>query len=239
MNSIDPLQSCFVLHSRPWRESSLLLDVLTEKHGKIGLCARGVRGKKSPVRSLLQPLTPLFLSWRGKGDLQTLIRTEAAGPAIKLTGYALYSAFYMNELLVRLLHRHDPHPELFYHYYQTLEKLQFTELLEQSLREFEIQLLTTIGYGIALDVDINGEVISDKNHYILDQSGSFKPIEYAENPNKPREFTGKDLLMLADRKWHNAKTLKIAKRVLRLSLSPLLGDKPLQSRKLFRRKNHE
>ncbi len=160
MNHVDQLQSCFVLHSRPWRETSMLLEVFTEEYGKIVLCARGVRGKKSQIRSLLQPFTPLYLSWSGRGEMQTLTRSEPAGPAIKLSGYALYSALYMNELMVRLLHRHDPHPELFNHYRQALEKLSRTDLLEQSLREFELQLLTAIGYGLAIDADINGEIIS-------------------------------------------------------------------------------
>jgi len=231
----NELQSCFVLHSRPWRETSLLLDVLSENYGKIGLCARGVRGKKSSQRSLLQPLTPLLLSWTGKGDLQTLTRTESAGAAIKLTGTALYSSFYLNELMVRLLHRHDPHPRLFHHYQQTLQKLSKSNQLEQTLREFELQLLLSLGYGINFEVDNNGEPISENISYRLAEEGMFIPLDIPSSCNNTREFSGSDLLSIADKNWQNSTVLKAAKRILRYSLNPLLGDKPLQSRKLFRR----
>ncbi len=235
MGHKNELQSCFVLHSRPWRETSLLLDVFSENYGKIGLCARGVRGKKSSVRSLLQPLTPLFLCWTGKGDLQTLTKTESAGVAMKLSGTALYSSFYLNELIVRLLHRHDPHPQLFYHYQQALEKLLQSEQLEQTLREFELQLLLSLGYGINFDVDCIGEPLSENNRYRLAEEGMFIPEESHSSCKNMREFSGSDLLSIADKNWQNSTVLKAAKRITRLSLSPLLGDKPLQSRKLFRR----
>jgi len=231
----DELQSCFVLHSRPWRETSLLLDVLSEQYGKIGLCARGVRGKKSSQRSLLQPLTPLFLCWTGKGDLQTLTRTEPAGLAIKLSGATLYSSFYINELMVRLLHRHDPHPQLFYHYQQTLENLQTPDHLEQTLREFELQLLLSLGYGINFHVDGNGEPISANIYYYLAEEGMFMPMEPRTGANKVNKFSGSDLLSIAEKNWQNSTVLKVAKQITRFSLSALLGEKPLQSRKLFRR----
>ncbi len=236
MSYTEQLQSCFVLHSRPWRETSMLLDVFSKKYGKVTLCARSIRGEKSQNRSLLQPFNPLYMSWKGRGELQTLTRLEPAEPAIKLAGYALYSALYLNELMVRLLHRHDPHPELFNYYNQALKKLSYTDLLEQPLREFELELLSSTGYGLALDMDINGEAISEKNNYRLDEHGFFKPVEYKLDANHHREFMGGELLLLSQRSWHNTATLKTAKRVLRLSLKSLLGDKPLQSRKLFRRK---
>ncbi len=236
MGHKNELQSCFVLHSRPWRETSLLLDIFSENYGKIGLCARGVRGKKSSVRSLLQPLTPLLLCWTGKGDLQTLTRTESAGAAIKLSGTALYSSFYLNELMVRLLHRHDPHPQLFYHYQQALEKLLPSEQLEQTLREFELQLLLSLGYGINFDVDYRGEPISENNHYRLAEEGMFIPEESHSSSKNMRAFSGIDLLSIAEKNWQNSTVLKAAKQITRLSLNSLLGEKPLQSRKLFRRK---
>jgi len=239
VSHVEQLQSCFVLHSRPWRETSMLLDVITQEYGKVALCARGVRGKKSQTRSFLQPFIPLYLSWSGRGELQTLTRTEPAGPAIKLSGDALYCALYLNELMVRLLHRHDPHPELFNSYHQALTKLSSSHLLEQSLREFEQELLTSIGYGLTLNVDVNGEIISDKNNYIFDENGFFKPVEYQSEKNAkknyPNEFTGKNILSFAAKNWQDAATLKAAKQILRISLNSLLGDKPLQSRKLFRR----
>lgn len=235
MNNVDQLQLGFVLHSRPWRETSLLVDIFTENHGKIGLCARGVRSKKSPKRSLLQPLFPLLLCWRGRGELQTLTNLEPAAPAIKLSGNSLYSAFYINELLVRLLHKHDPHPELFNKYQQTLMKLNNAESLEQTLREFELFLLISIGYGLALDHDISGEPIQKEAWYTINIDGALEVSHDELNIRHVRCFKGNNLISIASQNWQNSEILKDAKRLLRLSLQPLLGDKPLQSRKLFRR----
>ena len=235
MSHVSELQSGFVLHSRPWRETSLLLDVFTEKHGKIGLCARGVRGKKSLKRSMLQPLSPLLLCWRGRGDLQTLTSFEAAGPAIRLSGTSLYSAFYINELMVRLLHRHDPYPDLFYHYQHTLKQLSNSGHIEQTLREFELYLLTAIGYGLTLSSDLNGEPISAQNNYNLTIDGLLQVVKNNSGESNSRQFSGCHLILIADKIWQDTAVLKDAKRLLRLSLKPLLGDKPLQSRKLFRR----
>ncbi len=235
MNHRSQLQSAFVLHSRPWKETSLLLDVLTENHGKIALCAKGVRGKKSPKRSFLQPLSPLSICWVGRGDLQTLTSIESAGLAIKLTGNSLYSAFYINELMVRLLHRHDPHPELFQHYQKTIERLSEIESLEQTLREFEMFLLASIGYGLTLEHDIDGEPLFDSKTYLLSVDGLFQIVENTSVDNQARQFLGANLISIAARDWKHQDILKDAKRLLRLSLQPLLGDKPLQSRKLFRR----
>ena len=235
MNHAKQLQSGFVLHSRPWRETSILLDVFTENYGKIGLCARGVRGKKSPKRSLLQPFSPLLLCWTGRGELQTMTSLEPAAPAIKLSGFALYSALYINELMVRLLHKHDPHAELFYHYRQTLEQLSHTDNLEQVLREFELLLLTVIGYGLTLDDDFKGEPIAENANYHLNSDGLFQVVDDRIDAEFSNQFKGRQLLLIAEKNWQDPATLKAAKRLLRLSLQPLLGDKPLQSRKLFRR----
>jgi len=229
------LQSGFVLHSRPWRESSLLVDIFTENYGKIGLCARGVRGKKSLQRSLLQPLSPLLLSWTGRGELQTLTSLEAAAPAIALSGYALYCALYVNELMVRLLHKHDPHPELFCHYQWTLQQLSVADNLEQTLREFELHLLAVIGYGLTLSNDINGAAITESDVYQLNSDGLFQVHEEQSNQDSARQFSGNHLLLIGNKNWQDPATLKAAKRLLRLALQPLLGEKPLQSRKLFRR----
>ena len=235
MTHRSQLQSAFVLHSRPWRETSLLLDVFTENYGKVGLCAKGVRGKKSPKRSLLQPHSPLLICWRGRGDLQTLTSIEPSSPAIKLTGNSLYSAFYINELMVRLLHRHDPHPELFHHYHKTIERLSEVKYLEKTLREFEMFLLATIGYGLTLEHDIDGEPLFDSNTYLLNVDGLFQIVENASVGNQTRYFLGANLISIAARDWQHQEILKDAKRLLRVSLQSLLGDKPLQSRKLFRR----
>lgn len=236
MNKHDDLQLGFVLHARPWRETSLIIDVFTENHGKIALCAKGVRSKKSPKSSLLQPLSPLYLAWVGRGELPTLTTAEPSAPAIKLTSESLYSAFYINELIVRLLHRHDPHPNLFVHYESVLRQLADKCMLEQTLREFEFHLLSSIGYGLSFSSDIDGNEISDSESYYLHNDGLFQHIINLKSVDKQRLFEGANLLSIAENNWQNSAVLKDAKRLSRLSFKPLLGSKPLQSRKLFRRK---
>ena len=236
MNNNDVLQLAFVLHTRPWRETSLIIDVFTENHGKIALCAKGVRSKKSPKSSLLQPLSPLLISWIGKGELPTLTVAEAASPAIKLSSESLYSAFYINELIVRLLHRHDPHRNLFMHYERVLKQLTDFSLLEQTLREFEFHLLSSIGYGLSFSTDLDGDEIVVSQRYYLHGDGLFQKVVNLDSVDEQRIFDGSTLISIAENNWQNSIILKEAKRLSRLSFNPLLGSKPLQSRKLFRRK---
>jgi DNA repair protein RecO (recombination protein O) len=236
MSHTEELQQALVLHSRPWRETSLIVDIFTEHYGKISVCARGVRSKKSPKRSMLQPLSPLFICWKGRGELPTLTVVEAAEPVIKLSGTALYSSFYINELLSRLLHKYDPHPELFKHYKVALNQLSVSEKLEQTLREFELELLVAIGYGLTLDYDSMDEPISNHKMYYLNTEGQLQNIDTNTNSVNSRIFSGQQLISISEKNWHDKLVLKDAKRLLRISLKPLLGDKPLQSRKLFRSK---
>lgn len=244
MSHTEELQQALVLHARPWRETSLIVDLFTEHYGKIAVCARGVRSKKSPKRSMLQPLSPLYICWKGRGELPTLTIVEAAEPVIKLTGTALYSSFYINELLTRLLHKYDPHPELFKHYKIALNQLAVSENIEQTLREFELELLVAIGYGLTLDCDSMDQPISNQKMYFLNTEGQLQNIDTFSNENidsnknsvNPRLFSGRQLISIFEKNWHDKVVLKDAKRLLRISLKPLLGDKPLQSRKLFRSK---
>ena len=256
MSHTEQLQHALVLHARPWRETSLIVDLFTEHYGKIAVCARGVRSKKSPKRSILQPLSPLYICWKGRGELPTLTVVEAAEPVIKLSSNSLYSSFYINELLMRLLHKHDPHPQLFRHYKTALNRLSVPEDLEKTLREFELELLTAIGYGLTLDHDFMDKPISTQKMYFLNSDGQLQNVDHVgyvdsadsldslDSVNKnnttssvnPRLFSGQHLISISEKKWHDEATLKDAKRLLRISLKSLLGDKPLQSRKLFRSK---
>ena len=147
-------QPGFVLHARQWRETSLLLEVFSRDHGRVGLVARGVRGARSRTpRALLQPLTPLLLSWSGRGDLATLSAVESAGVPLACAGEALLCALYLNELLTRMLTRHDPHPHLFSDYVTTLARLAHGEPTAWTLRRFERDLLAHLGYGLQLETE--------------------------------------------------------------------------------------
>jgi DNA repair protein RecO (recombination protein O) len=151
-------QPAFVLHSRPYKESSALVDLFTPQ-GRLRAVMRAARGKAG---SLIRPFVTLEVELRGKSELKTVARLESAGPSHWLDGQALFSGMYLNELLIRLLPMEDAHPALFEHYVATLPALAAHRPLEPLLRSFEWRLLDELGYGFALDVDIAGEPIDPR-----------------------------------------------------------------------------
>jgi DNA repair protein RecO (recombination protein O) len=161
-------EPALILHARAYRETSLLLECLTAGHGRIGMVARGVRRERSRLpRGLLQPLQPLHLSWQGRGELMTMTAAEATSAPFGLSGERIYSAMYLNELVLRLCARGDPHSELFEHYLQCLHRLASAESESWTLRRFERDLMIDLGYGLVLDRDIDsGRPLSDSAEYI-------------------------------------------------------------------------
>lgn len=151
------LQPAFVLHARPYRDTSLLVELLTAERGRLTVLARGVRNQRSRFNGLLVPFSPLLVSFSGKTDLQVLRQVEANGLSYNLRGNMLLSGFYLNELLIRLLQRHEPHPNVYQAYQYTLNVLADTVQPEPALRLFEKYLLVDIGYGLQL---IEGSVTS-------------------------------------------------------------------------------
>lgn len=229
------LQPAYILHSRPYRDSSLLLEVLTAEHGRISLVGRGARRRSrgGSNSALLQPFRPLLLSFGGRGELRNLQGLEAAAAPLILRGERLYSGLYLNELLVRLLHRHDPHPPLFAAYSVTLQELVSGPCAEAALRRFELQLLNELGYGFELAVDgISGEPIAAQHWYFYDSQHGMVPGAAGNDPARPA-FLGADLLRMADGELDGDLRLA-ARRLLRLVLASHLGDTPLKSRDLFR-----
>ncbi|MCG6117413.1 MAG: DNA repair protein RecO [Aquimonas sp.] len=167
----------YVLHARSFRETSLLLEVLSHSHGRMGLLVRGARSGKGGGRTaLLQPFTPLLLSWHGRGELPLLVEAEPAGSAPRLLGDALLAGFYANELLVQLLVRGEAHPALFGRYALCLAQLaEAVDLagLAWPLRCFERDLLAAIGFELALDVDVGGRPLQPQARYRwLGESGA-------------------------------------------------------------------
>ncbi len=149
-------QPGFVLHQNPYSETSLVLEVFTPEHGRVGLLAKGARRPGNRSRAFLKPFQPLLLSWSGRGELPVLTGAEPqeASAALALEGHGLYCGFYVNELLVRLLHRHDPHPGLYRAYQGCLASLSANARRDAALRIFEKHLLQEVGYGLVLDRDI-------------------------------------------------------------------------------------
>lgn len=223
----------FVLHLRPWRESSALLEVFTETHGRVGLVARGVRSARSRQRGDLQPFRALRLSWQARGELGTLTGVEPDGAAIALQGKALYSAFYLNELLMRLLARHDPHPGLFGHYRHCLQRLASGAQLEALLRVFELRLLEEAGYALQLDCEATtGEALQSDTLY--DYHLESGPVAVPGAREGGFVFRGESLMAMAREELSDPAVLSDAKRLLRSALKLYLGDKPLKSRELFK-----
>jgi DNA repair protein RecO (recombination protein O) len=236
-NKVD-LQPAFVLHQRPYRESSLLLEVFAIGAGRIGLIAKGARRPKSPLRAQLTPFRPLLLSWRGRGELGLVVGAEPDGPALVMPSAAIVSGLYLNELLVRLLHRHDPHPELFLQYRRTLSALARPDCpLEQSLRLFEKRLLDAVGYGLMLDRTAGtGAAVEPKAQYryITDQG----PVA-ADSKEKGAGVCvrGSTLLALASEQPLDPAALKEAKYLMRTAINMHLEGRPLVSRLLYPRKS--
>jgi len=224
------LYPAFVLHAKPYRDTSLIVDFFTKDYGCVSAVARGARSHRSKLRGLIQPFVPLLINCFGKSELQTLRTVEPSGVMHYLTSHALISGLYLNELLIRLLHRSDPHPELFDAYEQALGRLQAEDSIEKSLREFEKQLLQEIGYGLHLVVDAQSEMpISPEKYYrFIEGQGVFQVEEtHAE------AVSGKALLAIEKNDFQDKETLKAAKLVLRRAIQPLLGNKPIKTRELF------
>lgn len=230
------LQPTYVLHSRPYRDTSLLLEAFTAEHGRISLVARGARRRSRGGSSgaLLQPFIPLLLSFSGRAELKTLTATEAAAPAVLLGGERLFSALYLNELLLRLLHRNDPHPELFAAYGEALHALAEAGQLEAILRRFEFRLLDELGYRVDCGVDgHSGEAVREECWYNYHADHGLVARTGAGDPSQPA-FSGADLLRIAAGQY-DGEVRHAARRLMRQVLAGHLGSAPLRSRELFRR----
>ena len=225
-------QPAYILHRRPFRDSSQIIDILTRDHGTVAAVARGSRGSKSRLAGLLRPFLPLRISWVAKSDLGTLTGAEANGPPLGLKGDALLSAYYVNELLLYFLHRHDPQPEIFELYAQTIPALCGNADVASCLRNFEIELLSLLGYAVSLGhvAGTNEDIDPVQNYeYRVDQG----PVPVARSDG-PLVFRGATLLAIAAREFDDPDVLRAANRLLRAAIAHHLGGKELQSRKVLR-----
>lgn len=224
-------QPGYVLHHRPFRDSSQLLDVLTRDHGKVALVARGSRGSKSRLAGVLRPFLPLCVSWVAKSDLGTLTGAEAAGAPSGLRGDALLSAFYVNELMLHFLHRHDPQPEIYDLYAQAIQALCGASDVAACLRHFELEFLSLLGYAVNLDREAGTQVDVDPDRY-YDYRVEDGPVP-VERSEGPLVFRGATLLAIAAGQFDDTQVLRAANRLLRDVISHHLGGKELQSRKVL------
>ncbi len=232
-------QSAFILHHRHYSETSLLLEILTSQHGRIALIAKGAKRPSSRVRGILKPFQRLLIGWSGKGELAVLTSAEADGANAALEGSALYCGFYMNEVLLRLLHRHDPHDRLFDIYQSALTRLCLSNNSREAvLRVFEKNLLRELGYGLVLDHDI-GDKKPIETDVVYDYIFERGPVRIAHpelhRPTEGLRIRGASLLALEQEIFNDPTALRDAKALMRAALARHLGEQPLQSRKLFRR----
>jgi DNA repair protein RecO (recombination protein O) len=208
------------------------VEVLSRDHGRLGLLARGARRERSPVRGALQPFRPLFLSWSGRSELMTLAGVEPVPATHLLAGQGLLSGLYLNELVVRLLPRHDPHPDLFHAYSQAIARLAEPELQEEALRVFEKRLLEALGYGMGLaGQDWAGRPIDPRARYVYEVERGAVPCD-AERESATA-VNGETLLALGTERLVGPDVRREAKRLMRLVLAHHLGERPLRSRELF------
>lgn len=224
------LAPAWILHHYPYRDSSLLLEVFTREHGRLGLVARGARSARSRWRGQLQGFTPLLLSWSIRSDLGTLTDIEMQGNTRPAVGRQLLSACYLNELIMRLVTRHDPHPELFDAYAQSLEMLAVN--MEAALRLFEKSLLQELGYGLLLDreADTGLPVSADALYeYRLEQG----PVR-CDNNNSGLLLHGSSLLALSSEVLDDQLACREIKHLMRAALSLYLGVRPLRTREVMR-----
>ncbi|ASX26482.1 DNA repair protein RecO [Candidatus Williamhamiltonella defendens] len=227
----------FILHRRPYSETSLILDLLTENEGRISLIAKGALRPRSVLKGYLQPFTPLLLRWSGKSAIKTLCDAEPISIAVPLTGIFLYSGLYVNELLSRLLLPNIDYRALFFDYLDCLEALASAQdTSEQALRRFELALLTHLGYGVDFlhCVETGEPVVAQMTYRYQHEIGFIRSTE-----DDSLGFTGHQLQSLAKGAFYDQETLKAAKRFTRIALKPHLGHRPLNSRSLFRKFNLE
>jgi len=226
------LEPAYVLHSRPYRESSALLEVLSRNHGRVGLVARGVRGARSRWKSILQPFRPLLLSWSQRTELGTVTGADQVAAPPTLTGEPLFCAFYANELLLRFLQRSDPHPHLFEEYRRMLAQLAAGQPTQPLLRLFEYRLLTAAGFGLQLDHEVDSGRKIDAEAWYVYQPESGPIRRDRESRGSGPLVSGAALLALKSGSVEG-RHLQELKYLMRRLIRFHSGDREIHSQQLF------
>lgn len=228
-------QLAYILHKRPFGETSQILEVFTRDHGRVCLMSKGSRGPKSRTSGVLQSFRPLLIGWQGRGEMPALREVDSADirpPA--LSGKALLSAVYLNELLMHLLHRYDVHQNLFGLYHDALYALASEPAVESVLRGFEKNLLEEIGFALNLSVDADtGASLNPEARYSYQlEHGPVRCVSGAHSDNQ-LQFSGAALLAFHQDRLLPEHSHEV-KQLMRYVLQHYLGHKRLRSRDLFR-----
>jgi DNA repair protein RecO (recombination protein O) len=232
----------YVLHSYPYRETSLILQAWTEKHGRLGLVAKGARRPKSPQRAVLVPFQPLALDWFGRGELRTLKAAEPTVPATPLAGQALLSAFYLNELLLKLTTRDDPHEGLFAAYDEAITRLRAITRegrgasVEPVLRRFELRLMQELGFALELarEAGTHAPIVAERDYLYVVERGAIPAPAEGETPVNAVRLRGLTLLDLERGRLDDATTAAQAKQLMRLLIHHSLNGQELATRAMVR-----
>ena len=226
-------QPGYVLHSYPYQETSLIVEMFTREFGRVGMVAKGAKRPHSPLRSVLMPFHAVTLDWSGKSDLKTLRTAEWRGVFRLLKGRALICGFYLNELLLKLLHRDDPHDTLFDVYEETLNALLDNNDHAAVLRCFEKRLLRELGYALILDHDTASQCPLDANRqyrYIIDRG----PVPAdVRQPGSGLELLGQTLIDMNNDHYTSHVTQQQGKSLMRALIGHYLGNQTLHSRQLL------
>jgi DNA repair protein RecO (recombination protein O) len=231
--------SAFVLHTYPYGETSLIAEVFTRNHGRLGLLAKGAKRPRSALRGMLLAFQPLVITWFGKNELRTLGKAEWRKAFPQLSGTALICGFYLNELILKLTRREDPHESLFDFYADTMIQLRKPEPGANGgsqygplLRRFEVRLLKELGYAVCLDRDVSsGQPIipSGQYEYLIERGPVMAP------PDSTRlQLRGQSLLDMAREDYTDPNTLQAAKQLMRQLINHYLGGQQLHTRQLIR-----
>jgi len=232
-------QAVYVLHTYPFKETSLVVELFTHGFGRVATTAKGARRPRSAMRGMLQSFQPLIATWSGKLELKTLHSLEWGRGLLLLKGEALMCGFYLNELLLRLLPREDSHGTLFEYYSLTLKNLAVSQDLATTLRRFELKLLQELGYAIPLQNDVNDIPILEEATYRYEaEHGAVRLNSVIKRATINGaiggvQLTGKTLIDMANDDYTQAQTQQQSKLLMRYLLAHYLGDKPLHTRQLL------
>jgi DNA repair protein RecO (recombination protein O) len=226
------LEPSYILHGRPYGETSALLEIFARTQGRLGLVARGARASRSRWKGILQPFRPLLLSWSLGGELGTLTGAEQIAAPPALAGDPLFCGLYANELLMRFVHRSDPHPGLFEHYGDLLNGLAAAQPPQPLLRIFEYHLLNAAGFGLQLDHEASSgsEIRADAWYLYVPESG---PVRREPLPGGPEELVSGAALLALKSGHPEAEHLQALKSLMRTVIRHHLGDRPIRSQQLF------
>ena len=230
VTSLKENQQVYVLHTYPFKETSLIVEIFSKEFGRISLIAKGARRPKSVLRGLLQSFQALEASWSGVGELKTLHGIEWCDQYLSMEGNSLICGFYLNELLLRLLPKEDKYESLFIFYHSTMENLSQGIDIGVTLRKFELKLLLELGYEVVLKVDANSnEIKADKTYYYEAEQGALEKFR----TEKSIKVVGQTLIDMGNDNFDSVTTELQSKNLMRFLINYYLGDKPLNSKQLF------